>query len=205
MKTLKRRKITKSEIALVENAKQQILNSPSYGIFLESIKNTQKQVQNTIGSLEPMFSLLRQAVKDKNEPRYIPVTSTKVSILQELRQIKNNLVIKVNSGEAGIIYDIKANTLSREVDGNKLVCDISEIGKRKILLDILIAEGKYVKTEILRDLVGSKNNLALSKLAKVFSRKVEIDLALVDIDFIQGKKDSGYRINPKVLIARRNK
>jgi len=159
-------------------------------------------------TLERMTEFTRIRIPEANNyimANYVP---TDVQILRELRQLnvnaKKEKVSQVQSSDVVIMYDTNDISLNRIIDGKVYSYDISENGKRKKLLDLLLNKKSYVQTEDLRSFLGCPTNPAVAKIVQTFNDYATNTLRLKKIKMIQGKKGSGYRINPKIVLEIEN-
>lgn len=206
------------QIERFEQTRKELLESPL-------IKNVQKIVLEHYNSLEeikkkiaPTLEQVRLAYKQvadlhKQETEFLnippilynPQNDTR-RILQGIEELKISIT-KSNlenrhSGEVVIAYDTEDGSLSRFIDGKNFSYGLTEDGKRKKLLDLLLNRRGYVKTDELRKLLDSPSSQAIAKLAQAINDNAKKSLRIQKIKIIEGKKVSGYRINPKVTIRK---
>lgn len=165
----------------------------------------QKAVLDSIRpTIERMTELTRIGIPEKHDyvmANYVP---TDVLILRELRQLnaKKEKTAQTQNSDVVIVYDTSDISLNRIIDGKVYSYDISENGKRKKLLDLLLNKKGYIQTEDLRSLLGCPTNPAVAKIVQTFNDYACNTLKLKKIKLIDGKKGSGYRINPKIHIEK---
>jgi hypothetical protein len=165
----------------------------------------QKAVIDSIRpTIERMTELTRIGIPERNNyvlQNYVP---TDVLILRELRQLnaKKEKTIQSQNSDVVIVYETSDVTLNRIIDGKVYSYDISENGKRKKLLDLLLNKKGYIQTEDLRSLLDCPTNQAVAKIVQTFNDYACNTLKLKKLKLIDSKKGSGYRINPKIHIER---
>lgn len=165
----------------------------------------QKAVLDSIRpTIERMTELTRIGIPEKNNyvmANYVP---TDVLILRELRQLnaKKEKTIPSQSSDIVIVYETSDISLNRIIDGKFFSYDLSEGGKRKKLLDILLDKKVYVQTEELKNLLGCPTSQAVAKIVQTLNEYACNMLKLKKIKLIDSKKGSGYRINPKIHIEK---
>ncbi len=126
-------------------------------------------------------------------------------ILEELKEMNKSHKHTYPLQESGvvIIYDTKEGSLDRNLGGKYYSHALSENGKRKKLLDILLERKSYVQTKELEDLLSCPTSKAVAKIVQTFNDYAINNLRLDDnMKLIQGKKGSGYHINPKIRIEK---
>lgn len=142
------------------------------------------------------------AVEPTDDGVFINHHSVKHDILEELREMNKNHRRLLTSQEDSnvIIYDTKNGSLNRHLGGKCFSYDLTENGKRKKLLEVLLNRESYVQTKELSLLVPSS---AVAKMVQTFN---DYAISALRLDkktkLIQGKKGSGYRINPKIHIEK---
>ena len=129
---------------------------------------------------------------------------TDVLILRELRELnkKQAPAKALSETDVVVIYDTIDNSLNRTIGGKTFSYDLSEDGKRKKLLDILSTKKGYIQTDELKNLLNCPTNPAVAKIVQTFNDYATNALRLKKIKMIQGKRGSGYRINPKIHIEK---
>ena len=70
------------------------------------------------------------------------------------------------------------------------------------MLDTLVRQKTYAKTEILKKLLSCPTTQAVAKVVQTFNDYAKVSLQLKKEKLIQGKKGSGYRINSKIIIQK---
>lgn len=165
----------------------------------------QKAVIDSIRpTIERMTELTRIGIPEKNNyvmANYVPID---VLILRELRQLnaKKEKTTQVQNSDVVIVYETSDVTLNRVIDGKVYSYDISENGKRKKLLDLLLDKKGYIQTEDLRSLLDCPTNTAVAKIVQTFNDYACNTLKLKKLKLVDSKKGSGYRINPKIHIEK---
>jgi hypothetical protein len=185
------------------------LISKEYFDQLQGIaKKFSEQQKAVIDSIRPtierMTELTRIGIPERNNyvlQNYVP---TDVLILRELRQLnaKKEKTIQSQNSDVVIVYETSDVTLNRIIDGKVYSYDISENGKRKKLLDLLLNKKGYIQTEDLRSLLDCPTNPAVAKIVQTFNDYARNTLKLKKLKLVDSKKGSGYRINPKIHIER---
>jgi len=177
----------------------------------ETIKNFTEQREKILNIIKPTLErmeTIRQSfiVPEGNEFILKNYRSTESLILDELRELnkKQSSLKTISDSDILIIYDTSDSSLNRNINGKYFSYDLSEDGKRKKLLDILNDKKKYVKTDELRNLLDCPTNQAVAKIVQTFNDYATNALRLKNIKMIQGKKGSGYRINPKIVLEIEN-
>ncbi len=126
-------------------------------------------------------------------------------ILEELREMNKNHKRIYSSDESSgvIIYDTQGGSLDRNLGGKCYSYDLTENGKRKKLLDTLLNNDSYIQTKDLQKLLSCPTSQAVAKIVQTFNDYAVNTLRLdKKTKIIQGKKGSGYRINPKIHIEK---
>ena len=119
---------------------------------------------------------------------------------QEIIQNQQKILALREDGIDCLLYDAVDGSLSRVLAGKNYSYDMTSDGKRKQLFEILFRARKYVKTDELRTELKCPSTQAVSKIAQTFNDYADNTLRLNGEKLIQGKKGSGYRLNPKVAI-----
>lgn len=126
-------------------------------------------------------------------------------ILEELQELNKNRNSPLTSQEDGsiIVYDTKNGSLQRYIGGKCFPYDITENSKRKKLFETLLNRRGYVSTKELMIILSCPSSLAVAKIKQTFNNHASDALRLnKKTELIQGKKGSGYRINPKIHIEK---
>lgn len=183
-----------------------LISSTYYGDVQEKIKKFSEQREKILGAIRPTLERIAEINRSFTLPeanRYVLTNyqPTDVLILRELRELNKKQTPNKTIPETDvvIIYDTSDNSLNRTIGGKTFSYDLSENGKRKKLLDILLARGGYVQTNELEDILEST---AVAKIVQTFNDYAVNSLRLKGLKVIQGKKGSGYRINPKIHIEK---
>ncbi len=167
----------------------------------EMIENVRKVAQPII---EQMNRVREQAklFEPVEYPAIVYRRPVEYDILEELQELNKNHKRLLSSSQDSnvIIYDTTNGSLDRHLGGKLFSYDLTENGKRKQLLEILLDRGTYVKTKELELMLSSS---AVAKIVQTFNDYAINTLRLPKkTKLIQGKKGSGYRINPKIHIEK---
>jgi hypothetical protein len=188
-----------------------LVNSTYFGEVQETIKKFSEQREKALDAIRPTVERIAEMKRafilpEVNRHVFVNYQPTDVLILRELRELnKKQTPSKVLSEtDVVITYDTIDNSLNRNTGGKTFSYDLSEDGKRKKLLDILSTKKGYVQTDELRDSLKCPTNQAVAKIAQTFNDYATNALRLKKIKMIQGKKGSGYRINPKIVLEIEN-
>jgi hypothetical protein len=189
----------------------ELISNTYFSDAQETIKKFSEQREKVLETLRPTMERIAEMSHAFTLPKtnhYIlkNYQSTDVLILKELRELnkKQTLNKVLTEIDIVIIYDTNDNSLNRVVGGKTFSYDLSEDGKRKKLLDILSTKKCYIKTDELRSLLKCPTNQAVAKIVQTFNDYATNALRLKKIKMIQGKKGSGYRIDPKIFLEREN-
>ncbi len=165
----------------------------------EHIRRVAQPVIERMAQVQEQFQMLKP--KNHVMKYYRPIEH---DILYELRELNKNTKkpIHPHQEDTVIIYSTKDGSLDRNIGGKCFSYDLTENGKRKKLLDILLDMGTYIKTEKLRDFLDCPTNQAVAKIVQTFNDYASNSLRLKKIKVIDGKKGSGYRINPNIHIVK---
>ena len=191
---------------LVARLHPPILNDRQISQFQEIGKRHAEIIENIQKIAKP---IIEQMNKVREQARlFMPTNETIIyhrpveyDILEELQEMNRNHKQLYDSQESSgvIVYDTKSGSLDRNLGGKCFSYDLTENGKRKKLLDVLLARGAYVQTKELEDILEST---AVAKIVQTFNDYATNALRLKAVKVIQGKKGSGYRINPKIHIEK---
>ncbi len=185
-----------------------ILNEDQISRFQEIGKRHAEMIENVRKIAQPIIEQInhvREQAKLFEPVEYPEIVFNRpveYDILEELQELnKNNKRLLSSSQDSNvIIYDTKNGSLDRNLGGKCFSYDLTENGKRKQLLEILLERGTYVKTKELELMLSSS---AVAKIAQTFNDYAINTLRLPKkTKLIQGKKGSGYRINPKIHIEK---
>ena len=185
-----------------------ILNEDQISQFQEIGKRHAEMIENVRKIAQPIIEQInhvREQAKLFEPVEYPEIVFNRpveYDILEELQELnKNNKRLLSSSQDSNvIIYDTKNGSLDRNLGGKCFSYDLTENGKRKQLLEILLERGTYVKTKELELMLSSS---AVAKIAQTFNDYAINTLRLPKkTKLIQGKKGSGYRINPKIHIEK---
>jgi DNA-binding response OmpR family regulator len=167
----------------------------------EAIENVRKIAQPIIEQM----NRVREQVKlfePVEYPEIVYRRPVEYDILEELQELNKNHKRLLSSSQDSnvIIYDTRNGSLDRHLGVKLFSYDLTENGKRKQLLEILLDRGTYVKTKELEVMLSSS---AVAKIVQTFNDYAINTLRLPKkTKLIQGKKGSGYRINPKIQIEK---
>lgn len=176
----------------------------------------EKNLAHTIHQMKPVLEAAKDASDKINRIKESIIVSKELEIssvnsisfrdhkLDVLNEISKKLDSKFTQApnEYIIIYNTKYSTLSRIVDGVELTCDLAENGKRKSFIDLLLKVRTYMTTEKVKEHLNCPTNDSVSALKKSINTKLQFELSLGTVKFLEGKQGSGYRINPKVTIQK---
>lgn len=165
----------------------------------EHIRKVAQPVIEQIARVQDQFQMFKP--KKYVMKYYRPIEH---DILYELKELNKNTKksARLHQDDTVIIYSTKDGSLDRNIGGKCFSYDLTENGKRKKLLDILLDTGTYIKTEKLRDFLDCPTNQAVAKIVQTFNDYASNSLRLKKIKVIDGKKGSGYRINPNIHIEK---
>jgi hypothetical protein len=169
----------------------------------EMIENVRKVAQPIIEQM----NRVREQVKLFEPVEYPEIVfrrPVEYDILEELQELNKNHKRLLSSSQDSnvIIYDRDNGSLDRHLGDKLFSYDLTENGKRKKLLDLLLNKKGYIQTEDLKSLLGCPSNPAVAKIVQTFNDYACNTLKLKNLKLIDGKKGSGYRINPKIHIER---
>lgn len=186
----------------------ELVSNTYYNEAQQTVKNFTEKQQAVFESIRPvmerMTELTRIGIPEKHDyvmANYVP---TDVLILRELRQLnaKKEKTTQAQNTDVVIVYDTNDISLNRIIDGKVYSYDISENGKRKKLLDLLLNKKGYIQTEDLRTFLDCPTSQAVAKIVQTLNDYACNTLKLKKIKLIDSKKGSGYRINPKIHIEK---
>ncbi len=185
---------------------------------LQPVFEMRERMQGMVKDLQPAINMALEAHRQYQEFN-TPLTRDVVipynrpveyDILDELRTLNDNqqeiiqnqqkILALREDGIDCLLYDAVDGSLSRVLAGKNYSYDMTSDGKRKQLFEILFRARKYVKTDELRAELKCPSTQAVSKIAQTFNDYADNTLRLNGEKLIQGKKGSGYRLNPKILI-----
>lgn len=185
---------------------------------LQPALEMRERMQDMLKNLQPAINMALEAHKRYQEfnapltrdvviPYHRPV---EYDILDELRTLNDNqqeiiqnqqkILALREDGIDCLLYDAEDGSLSRVLAGKNYSYDMTSDGKRKQLFEILFRARKYVQTDELRMELKCPSTQAVSKIAQTFNDYADNTLRLNGEKLIQGKKGSGYRLNPKIAI-----
>jgi hypothetical protein len=189
----------------------ELINSTYFGEVQETVKKFSEQREKILDTIRPTIERMAEmsrafTLPEANQYVLTHYQPTDVLILRELRELnkKQAPTRMLSENDTVVIYDRTDNSLNRTIGGKTFSYDLSEDGKRKKLLDILSIKKGYVKTDELRDSLKCPTNPAVAKIVQTFNDYATNALRLKKIKMIQGKKGSGYRINPKIVLEIEN-
>ena len=206
-----RKKISKEQIEIFKEFTKNFITSSTFKMAQQAILDYHAKIEEMNKFLKPTIEQIEfmrnNYLEDKKNTKDFLLSHkpTEVQILDELIKINKDSTIKnKKSDEIVIVYNTIDSTLNREIDNKIFSYDLSEDGKRRKLLDYLYNEKKYVKTDDLKKYLSSPTSSAVAKIVKGLNEYTKNTLRLKNIKFIDSKKGSGYRINPKITIIREN-
>lgn len=180
-----------------------------------------ERMQGMLKDLQPAINMALEAHKQYQKYQHLnaPLTRDVVipyhrpveyDILDELRTLNDNqqeiiqnqqkILALREDGIDCLLYDAGDGSLTRVLAGKNYSYDMTSDGKRKQLFEILFRARKYVQTDELRMELKCPSTQAVSKIAQTFNDYADNTLRLNGEKLIQGKKGSGYRLNPKIAI-----
>lgn len=187
----------------------ELISSTYFNDAQETMKKFSEQREKILATLRPTVERIAEISRSLTLPKtdhyvlknYQP---TDVLILKELRQLnaKKEKTLQTQGDDFVIVYDTNDVSLNRVIDGKVYSYDLSENGKRKRLLELLLDRKGYVKTEELKNLLDCPTTQAVAKIKQTFNDYACNTLKLKKIEIINSKKGSGYRINPKIHIEK---
>ncbi len=189
---------------LIKDLEEDFLKSP---ILIRLIGDLKK--------MEPTLEVVRKYVQDTKDKLMEEYNNAKMDfpslindrpiehyILDEVRQLKKNTFTTGNQNQVVIKYRTEDSILERNIDGKIFVCNLTNDSKRVKMLNILLSKKKFNTTEELRHKLDCPSDQAVSKIAKTLNSHIEGSLKINDIKIIEGKKGSGYRISPQIVILK---
>lgn len=210
-------KLTKEQQKRHKEIRQWFMESPILLSAKRSLARHDDQMKKVAESVAPILKHIQEAnerfqqFKELATPTIVhsevvqyrrPV---EYDILEELQEMNKNHKQLYASQESNnvIIYDTKSGSLDRNLGGKCFSYDLTESGKRKKLLDTLLYRDSYVQTKELEDILSCPSSQAVAKIVQTFNDYAINTLRLdKKTKLIQGKKGSGYRINPKIHIEK---
>ncbi len=170
----------------------------------EMIENIKKVAQPII---EQMNRVREQAklFEPVEYPAIVYRRPVEYDILEELQELNKNHKRLLSSSQDSnvIIYDTNNGSLDRHLGGKLFSYDLTENGKRNKLLETLLNRDVYVQTKDLQRILSCPTSQAVAKIVQTFNDYAINTLRLPKkTKLIQGKKGSGYRINPKIHIEK---
>ncbi len=193
---------------LVAKIHSPVLSERQISQFQEIGKRHAEMIENVRRVAQPIIEQMnrvREQVKLFEPVEYPEIVfrrPVEYDILEELQELNKNhkRLLSSNQDSNVIIYDTTNVSLDRHLGGKLFSYDLTENGKRKQLLEILLDRGTYVKTKELELMLSSS---AVAKIVQTFNDYAINTLRLPrKTKLIQGKKGSGYRINPKIHIEK---
>ena len=193
---------------LVAKIHSPVLSEGQISQFQEIGKRHAEMIENVRKVAQPIIEQMnrvREQIKIFEPVEYPEIVFNRpveYDILEELQELNKNHKRLLSSGQDSnvIIYDTRNGSLDRHLGGKLFSYDLTENGKRKQLLEILLDRGTYVKTKELESMLSSP---AIAKIVQTFNDYAINTLRLPKkTKLIQGKKGSGYRINPKIHIEK---
>lgn len=170
----------------------------------EMIENVRKVAQPIIEQM----NRVREQVKLFEPVEYPEIVfrrPVEYDILEELQELNKNHKRLISSSQDSnvIIYDRGNGSLDRHLGDKLFSYDLTENGKRKKLLETLLDRDAYVQTKDLQKILSCPSSQAVAKMVQTFNDYAINTLRLPKkTKLIQGKKGSGYRINPKIHIEK---
>lgn len=201
-----------------------LTNFPDLSAIQKSLKPAfeyRERMQAVLKDLQPAINMALEAHKQYHDHQQLNSSLTRdmvipyhrpveYDILDELRDLNDNqreiienqqkILALREDGIDCLLFDAKDGSLTRVLAGKNYSYDMTSDGKRKQLFEILFRARKYVKTEELKVELKCPSNQAVSKIAQTFNDYADNTLRFNGEKLIQGKKGSGYRLNPKIAI-----
>ena len=123
-------------------------------------------------------------------------------------EIKNSVLTEIeNSNQQEKSSKKSPEKINLHLDKRGNLCnqkgkcyEIGETSKRHKLIRFLVVNSDYQPTKLITDSIGYQNNQTTSGEIGKIRKNVKRDLNIKGRDFLEVKKDSGYRINPKYKI-----
>lgn len=209
------RKPTKQEIEKLEEVKKSLTESPLFKSLQEMSKEYYSNLERIQKDFKPVLDQMNN-IKEEQAKRsemfksmfsapksltyYRPVEYRILDELKELNKKKDTPVKKTNQNELVITYNTQDGSLDRIFGGKIFSYDLTEDGKRKRLIDLLVRDPSFVKTEKLKTYLNCPTTQAVAKIVQTLNDYAINTLRLKNTKLIQGKKGSGYRINPKIIV-----
>lgn len=193
---------------LVAKIHSPVLSEGQISQFQEISKRHAEMMENVRKVAQPIIEQMnrvREQIKIFEPVEYPEIVFNRpveYDILEELQELNKNHKRLLSSSQDSniIIYDTINGSLDRHLGGKLFSYDLTENGKRKQLLEILLDRDTYVKTKELESMLSSS---AVAKIVQTFNDYAINTLRLPKkTKLIQGKKGSGYRINPKIHIEK---
>ncbi|OGZ70254.1 MAG: hypothetical protein A2904_01145 [Candidatus Staskawiczbacteria bacterium RIFCSPLOWO2_01_FULL_33_9] len=120
----------------------------------------------------------------------------KNSVLTEIQNNKQEKSGKKSPEKINLNLDRRGNLCNE-----KGKCyEMGETSKRHKLIRFLTENSDYQPTKLITDSVGYQNNQTTSGEIIKIRKNIKRDLSIKGKEFLEAKKDSGYRINPKYKI-----
>jgi hypothetical protein len=196
---------------LVAKTNSPVLNERQITQFQKIGEEQAEIIRNVIKTAQPIIEQIKQANErsfmfgslERKPIRY--VRPVEYDILEELQELNKNHKRLLSSQEDSnvIIYDVESGTLDRNLGGKIFSYDLTANGKRKKLLDVLLERKTYIQTKDLEAILSCPSSQAVAKIVQTFNDYAINTLRLQKkTKLIQGKKGSGYRINPKIHIEK---
>lgn len=188
------------------------ISTPNLEILRSSFQNAhqlQDVAKKMFEAMQPTLAMmksidLRLPSRIIDTDMVIPyVRPVEYDIRDELRELNKNhrkVLALRNDGVDCLVYDPSDGCLTRVLGGRNFSYDLTEDGKRKQMFETLYRAKKYVQTDELKEILKCPTTQAVAKIAQTFNSYAENTLRLKKVRIIQGKKGSGYRINPKLII-----
>jgi hypothetical protein len=196
---------------LVIKAHPPVLSEQQISQFKEIGRRSIEMVESVNKMAQPMIEQISRAYEQASI--FKPIEHTPIlyrrpveyDILEELQKLNkdNKRLLSSQEDTNVIIYDVGSGSLDRNLGGKTFSYDLTESGKRKRLLDVLLDRGTYVQTKELEEILSCPSSQAVAKIVQTFNDYAANTLRLQKkTKIIQGKKGSGYRINPKIHIEK---
>lgn len=146
--------------------------------IIENVKKIAQPIIEQINRIREQAKLFEPI----EYPHIIYNRPVEYDILEELQTINKNHKRLLSSQEDNnvIIYDTKNGSLDRHLGGKCFSYDLTENGKRKKLLEILLDRKAYVQTKDLEKMLSCPSSQAVAKIVQTFNNYAINTLRLQD-------------------------
>lgn len=154
-------------------------------------KQVQKMLKNVSDTAKPLLDQIKAS--EKQDYSWIGVVSGAIHSATNKRFIAT---------EIALTYDPADAALTRIIDARLYTCNLTKNSKREKLLRVLNTRKTFIQRTELQDLLDCPSADAISTMVKSFNIHTTNKLSLKKLKLIEGKRGSGYRINPNIRIER---